>query len=64
MKITDEMLAQAAEEVDMAILAQLPEQAECQHEFSPDFCRKMHELCPSIDPVTGEVHRKEDENGS
>lgn len=35
-----------------------------QHQFSQEFCRKMHELCPSIDPVTGEVHKKEDGNGS
>lgn len=30
-----------------------------QHQFSEDFYRKMHELCPSIDPVTGEVHKRE-----
>lgn len=34
------------------------------HEFSPEFCRKMHELCPSIDPVTGDVNRKENEHGN
>lgn len=26
--------------------------------FSQDFFRKMHEICPSIDPVTGEVHEE------
>lgn len=33
------------------------------HQFSQEFYRKMHELCPSIDPVTGEVHRTEDGHG-
>ncbi len=32
----------------------IPEQPP--HEFSQDFARKMHEICPSIDPVTGEVN--------
>lgn len=32
------------------------------HQFSQDFYRKMHELCPSIDPVTGEVHKKENDH--
>lgn len=41
MKITDEMLAQAAAEVDMAILDQLPDPADCRHEFSPEFEQKM-----------------------
>lgn len=63
MKITDEMLAQAAKEVDEAILNQLPDPAECKHEFAPEFYRKMAELCPSIDPATGEAHRTEDGHG-
>lgn len=32
-----------------------------QHEFSQEFYRKMHELCSSIDPVTGEVHKETSE---
>ena len=45
MKITDEMLAQAAEEVDEAILDQLPDPADCKHEFSPEFEQKMATVC-------------------
>ena len=48
MKITDEMMAQAAEEVDMAILAQLPDPAECRHEFSPEFEKKTAALVGRI----------------
>ena len=59
-KITDEMLRQAAHEVNEAMLASLPKPEECQHEFSPDFNRKMHEICPSIDPDTGKVHSTEE----
>lgn len=40
-ELTDEMLAQAAAEVDMAILDQLPDPADCHHDFSPEFERKM-----------------------
>lgn len=32
----------------------IPEQPA--HEFSQGFFQKMHEICPSIDPVTGEVN--------
>lgn len=45
MKITDKMLAQAAKEVDEAILDQLPDPADCKHEFSPEFEQKMAAVC-------------------
>lgn len=28
------------------------------HQFSQEFYRKMHEICPSIDPVTSEVRKE------
>lgn len=40
-KITDEMMAQAAAEVEQAILDKLPDPADCKHEFSPEFEQKM-----------------------
>ena len=42
--ITDEMLARAAYEVDMAILKQLPDPSECKHVFSESFEKKMAKL--------------------
>lgn len=38
---TDEELKRAAEEVDEAILDQLPDPADCHHDFSPEFEQKM-----------------------
>lgn len=43
-EITDEMLAQAAHEVDMAILAMFPDPDDCEHTFSASFERKMKRL--------------------
>lgn len=42
--ITDEMLARATYEVDMAILKQLPDPSECKHVFSESFEKKMAKL--------------------
>lgn len=53
--ISDEELRQAAHEVNEAMLASLPRPEDCRHEFSQDFNRKMHEICPSINPETGKV---------
>ena len=39
--ITDEMLRAAASEADQAILDSLPLLQECDHQFSPQFERKM-----------------------
>lgn len=44
MNITDEMLKQAAAEAMDAMMKALPEPEECQHEFSPEFERKMQKL--------------------
>lgn len=42
--ITDEILCIAAEEYEKALLAALPEIAECNHRFSPKFEKKMRHL--------------------
>lgn len=42
--VTREMLERAALEVDQAILDSLPNPADCHHEFSPEFERKMIEI--------------------
>lgn len=42
--ITDEMLKEAAGELENAMLAQMPDPKECQHDFSPRFERKMKKL--------------------
>lgn len=40
-------------------VCRIPEPEEVpDHQFSQDFYRKMHEICPSIDPITGEVHEE------
>ena len=39
--ISEEMLKKAAAEADQAIRDSLPAPAECEHEFSPSFQRKM-----------------------
>ncbi len=39
--ISDEMLKKATAEADQAIRDSLPAPAECEHEFSPSFQRKM-----------------------
>lgn len=44
MKLTDEMLRKMAHEVDAAILASLPDPKDCNHEFLPEFERKMEQL--------------------
>lgn len=56
-KFTDQELAAAAHEADAALLEQLDREVEGvpEHTFSPRFNRLMNELCPSIDPDTGEV---------
>ena len=41
MKITDEMMAEAAEEMNEAMLRSLPDPDDCHHEFSRKFKRKM-----------------------
>lgn len=43
-QITDASLAQAAYEVDMAILDILPDEETCVHNFSPRFIKKMNKL--------------------
>lgn len=43
--ISEEMIKNAATEADQAIRDSLPAPAECEHEFSPLFQRKM---CQSI----------------
>ena len=58
-KFTDQELTEAAHEADAALLEQLDqemEEDESEHTFSPRFNRMMNELCPNIDPVTGEAH--------
>lgn len=42
--ITDEMLRNAIEEVDNAILASLPDPSACDHQFSPRFERRMRKV--------------------
>ena len=56
-KISEKDLEEAAREVDAALLDQLDREMEGmpKHTFSPKFNRLMHEICPSIDPETGEV---------
>lgn len=44
MKITDEMLQEAAAKVSMAMLDTLPEAEDCEHNFSPQFHLKMRKL--------------------
>lgn len=44
MKITDEMLQEAAAKVSMAMLDTLPKPEDCEHNFSPQFHRKMRKL--------------------
>lgn len=44
MKITDEMLQEAAAKVSMAMLDTLPKPEDCEHNFSPQFQRKMRKL--------------------
>ena len=39
--ISEEMLKKAAAEAEQAIRDSLPAPAECEHEFSPSFQRKM-----------------------
>lgn len=58
-QLTDEMIAQACREYEEARIAQLEEQLKDAPEpqFSQRFYEKMHEICPSIDPVTGEVRK-------
>lgn len=41
MKITDEMMAEAAAEMNEAMLRSLPDPDDCHHEFSRKFKRKM-----------------------
>ena len=42
--ISEEMLKLAAAEADRAIMESLPSPAECVHEFSPEFQKKMHRI--------------------
>ena len=44
MKITDEMIAEAVNEYDRALMEQLPHPKDCRHEFSAEFEQKMAEL--------------------
>ena len=46
--ISDEMLRIAAEEYEEALLSSLPEDAGCDHAFSPGFERKMRRLCHRV----------------
>ena len=46
--ISDEMLRIAAEEYEEAMLSSLPEDAGCDHTFSPGFDRKMRRLCHRV----------------
>lgn len=55
--LTDEQIGQAAAEVEQAILDQLPDPADCHHEFSDEFKRKMNELCPGLHPEIGPVKK-------
>lgn len=57
--LTDEQIGKAAAEYNAAVVAQMEKDMEGKpsHEFSQDFYRKMHELCPSIDPETGQVKK-------
>ena len=43
--ITDDMIRQAAEEYEQAVLDSLPDAAQWNHEFTPWFERKMKKLC-------------------
>lgn len=58
-ELTDEMIAQAVREYEDARIAQIEKDMKDlpEHEFSQDFYRKMHEICPSIDPVTGQIRK-------
>lgn len=60
MKITEERIEKAVAELDQAMLDSFPDHVEIEHVFSEEFNRKMHELDPDIDPVTGEVHKEEE----
>ena len=42
--ITDKMIAEAAAELNEAMLRSLPEPSECNHQFSPAFERKMNRI--------------------
>lgn len=42
--ITDDMLKEAAGELEAAMMAQLPEETECDHEFSAAFEKKMKKV--------------------
>jgi hypothetical protein len=54
--ITDEMLKEAAGELENAMLAQMPDPKECQHDFSPRFERKMKKLIHRVDhPITASL---------
>lgn len=44
MKLTDEMLGQAAAEAMDSLMRSLPDPKDCHHEFSPEFERKMVDL--------------------
>ena len=44
MKITDEMIAEAVNEYDRALMEQLPDPKDCHHECSAEFEQKMAEL--------------------
>lgn len=43
--ISNERLRSALEDYDKAIMAALPSPADCDHQFSPQFERKMRKLC-------------------
>lgn len=43
-QITDEMIAEAVNEYDRALMEQLPDPEDCHHEFSAEFEQKMAEL--------------------
>lgn len=55
-KIKDEDIARAIRELDEAYIRQIEEaEKKNPHTFSQNFARKMHEICPDIDPLTGSV---------
>jgi len=61
----DEVIDRAAEEWNEAFLQALEKRAQemPEHVFSPEFNRKMHELIPAVDPVTGELRDEFAEDG-
>lgn len=62
--LSEEMLKQAAEELALALLENLPEPEQCQHQFSDTFEKKMKFLFSSLpcDTRKAEISKKSPKN--